>query len=58
MRDLNIATRDKLRDHWQLGSDVDVKAERGSRDLASGDLIMFLRNERSMGGQERNAWHR
>ena len=49
VRDLNIAARDKLRDHGQLGSEVDVKTERGSRDFASGDRMMFLRNERSMG---------
>ena len=58
VRDLNIAARDKLRDHGEVGSDVGVKTERGIRDFASGDRMMFLRNERSMGGQERNAWHR
>ena len=49
VRDLNIAARDKLRDHGQLGSDVDVKTERGQRDFATGDRMMFLRNERGMG---------
>ena len=49
VRDLNIAARDKLRDGGELGSDVDVKTERGSRDFASGDRMMFLRNERGMG---------
>jgi Ti-type conjugative transfer relaxase TraA len=49
VRDLNIAARDKLRDGGELGSDVDVKTERGSRYFASGDRLMFLRNERGMG---------
>ncbi|MEH6758301.1 MAG: Ti-type conjugative transfer relaxase TraA [Parasphingorhabdus sp.] len=49
VRDLNIAARDKLRDHGELGSDVGVETERGNRDFASGDRMMFLRNERGMG---------
>lgn len=49
VRDLNIAAREKLREHGELGADVDVKTERGSRDFASGDRLMFLRNERGMG---------
>ena len=49
VRDLNIAARDKLRDHGELGADVGVETERGNRDFASGDRMMFLRNERSMG---------
>jgi Ti-type conjugative transfer relaxase TraA len=49
VRDLNIAARDKLRVHGELGGDVDVKTERGERAFASGDRMMFLRNERGMG---------
>lgn len=49
VRDLNIAAREKLRDGGELGGDVDVNTERGSRDFASGDRMMFLRNERGMG---------
>ena len=49
VRDLNIAARDKLRDHGELGGDVDVKTERGERQFASGDRMMFLHNERGMG---------
>ena len=49
VRDLNIAAREKLRGHGQLGSDVNVKTERGERQFASGDRMMFLRNERGMG---------
>ena len=48
-RDLNIAARDKLRDGGELGADVDVKTERGDRAFASGDRMMFLRNERGLG---------
>ena len=49
VRDLNIAARDKLRDHGELGADVGIETERGNRDFASGDRMMFLRNERGMG---------
>lgn len=49
VRDLNVAARDKLRDHGQLGADVGIETERGMRDFASGDRMMFLRNERGMG---------
>jgi ATP-dependent exoDNAse (exonuclease V) alpha subunit len=49
VRDLNITAREKLRDHGELGADVDVKTERGERQFASGDRMMFLRNERGMG---------
>ncbi|MGV7119142.1 Ti-type conjugative transfer relaxase TraA [Sphingopyxis sp. 550A] len=48
VRDLNEAARDRMRDAGQLGDDVRVKTERGDRDFASGDRIMFLRNERSL----------
>jgi Ti-type conjugative transfer relaxase TraA len=49
VRDLNIAAREKLRDGGELGDDVDVKTERGERQFASGDRMMFLRNERGLG---------
>lgn len=49
VRDLNIAARDKLREDRELGGDVNVATERGMRDFASGDRMMFLRNERGMG---------
>lgn len=49
VRDLNIAARDKLRDQGELGADVRVETERGMRDFASGDRMMFLRNERGVG---------
>ena len=49
VRDLNLAARERLRDAGELGADVTVSAERGARDFARGDRIMFLKNERSLG---------
>ena len=48
VRELNEAARDRMRAAGQLGDDVSVKTERGARAFASGDRIMFLRNERSL----------
>ena len=48
VRDLNLAARDRLRDVGELGQDVAVSAERGARVFASGDRIMFLKNERGL----------
>ena len=49
VRDLNLAARDRLRDAGELGEDVRVSADRGAREFASGDRIMFLKNERGLG---------
>ena len=49
VRELNMAARTRLRDAGELGDDVSVSAERGARQFASGDRIMFLRNERELG---------
>jgi len=49
VRSLNGEARDRLRASGDLGDDVTVKAERGERQFATGDRIMFLRNERGMG---------
>ncbi len=49
VRDLNEAARGRMREAGALGDDATVKAERGERRFASGDRIMFLRNERSLG---------
>ncbi|AGH51576.1 conjugal transfer relaxase TraA (plasmid) [Sphingomonas sp. MM-1] len=49
VRDLNLAARDRLRDAGDLGQNVRVSAERGARDFAAGDRIMFLKNERGLG---------
>ena len=46
---LNTAARDRLRVGGALGDDVTLTVERGPRVFASGDRIMFLRNERSLG---------
>ena len=49
VRALNQAARGRMHEAGELGSDVIIKAERGERQFASGDRIMFLRNERSLG---------
>ncbi|MFH8654859.1 Ti-type conjugative transfer relaxase TraA [Sphingomonas paucimobilis] len=49
VQSLNSEARDRLRASGNLGDDVTVKAERGERQFATGDRIMFLRNERGMG---------
>ncbi len=48
VRDLNAAARQRIREAGALGDDVPIKVERGDRAFASGDRIMFLRNERSL----------
>ncbi|MBA2932592.1 Ti-type conjugative transfer relaxase TraA [Sphingomonas sp. CGMCC 1.13654] len=48
VRDLNTAARQRMREAAALGDDVPMKVERGDRAFASGDRIMFLRNERSL----------
>lgn len=48
VRELNEAARDRMRQADELGDDVRVKTERGNRAFASGDRIMFLRNERGL----------
>lgn len=48
VRELNEAARDAMRASGDLGDDVAVKVERGDRMFASGDRVMFLRNERSL----------
>ncbi|QCI96234.1 Ti-type conjugative transfer relaxase TraA [Novosphingobium sp. EMRT-2] len=49
VRELNEEARGRLRATGDLGEDVRFAAERGSRDFARGDRLMFLRNERSLG---------
>src|SRR3546814_6251527 len=44
VRDLNQAARDRLREAGELGQDVRISAERGAREFATGDRIMFLKN--------------
>ncbi|QLC23945.1 Ti-type conjugative transfer relaxase TraA [Parasphingopyxis algicola] len=49
VRALNGLARERLREADELGADVRITVERGARDFARGDRIMFLRNERSLG---------
>ena len=46
---VNAAARERLRIAGALGEDVTIATERGGRDVARGDRIMFLRNERGLG---------
>ena len=49
VRELNEAARDRMHASNELGDDVRMKTERGDRTFASGDRIMFLKNERGLG---------
>ncbi|UJX45271.1 Ti-type conjugative transfer relaxase TraA [Xanthobacter sp. YC-JY1] len=49
VQELNEAARDRMREAGNLGDDVRVAAERGARNFAPGDRIMFLKNERGLG---------
>ncbi|MFD1788561.1 Ti-type conjugative transfer relaxase TraA [Sphingomonas floccifaciens] len=49
VRELNEEARGRLRATGDLGEDVAFATERGARDFAAGDRLMFLRNERSLG---------
>jgi len=49
VRALNTAARERLRAGGELGEDVAVRTERGGREFATGDRVMFLKNERSLG---------
>ncbi len=49
VRELNQMARAKMREAGALGADATIKAARGERQFASGDRIIFLRNERGLG---------
>jgi Ti-type conjugative transfer relaxase TraA len=49
VRALNEAARDRIREAGDLGDDVRLTVERGTRSFASGDRVMFLQNERGLG---------
>ncbi|WP_232793138.1 Ti-type conjugative transfer relaxase TraA [Caulobacter hibisci] len=49
VRDLNLTARGRLGQAGALGEDVTVKAERGERSFATGDRLMFLKNDRGLG---------
>ena len=46
---LNDAARERVREAGALGRDVAVETERGARNFADGDRVMFLKNERELG---------
>lgn len=48
VRELNLAARERLRACGELGDDVVMQVERGERSFATGDRVMFLRNEREL----------
>ena len=47
--ELNQLARGRMRAAGELGEDQAVQAVRGERTFASGDRVMFLRNERGLG---------
>jgi Ti-type conjugative transfer relaxase TraA len=49
VRALNEAARERMRAAGDLGDEVRVTVERGARNFASGDRVMFLQNERGFG---------
>jgi Ti-type conjugative transfer relaxase TraA len=49
VRALNEAARMRMRAAGDLGDDVRLTVERGARNFASGDRVMFLQNERELG---------
>jgi len=49
VRELNEAARERMREAGDLGEDVCVTVERGVRNFAAGDRVMFLQNERGLG---------
>jgi Ti-type conjugative transfer relaxase TraA len=46
---LNRAARERLHAQGELGTDVAIRTERGVRDFADNDRILFLKNERDLG---------
>jgi len=50
VRALNEGARERMRAAGDLGEDVRVSVERGARSFATGDRVMFLQNERGLGG--------
>ena len=47
--EINREARERLLMAGELGADVQIAAERGTREFAQGDRIMLLKNERSRG---------
>jgi Ti-type conjugative transfer relaxase TraA len=57
VQQLNSVARDRLREAGELGDDMIVKTGRGERAFASGDRIMFLKNERGIGVKNGSLGH-
>ncbi|ANN57217.1 Ti-type conjugative transfer relaxase TraA [Mesorhizobium loti NZP2037] len=49
VRALNQAARERMRAAGDIGDEVQLNVERGARAFASGDRVMFLRNEHGLG---------
>ena len=49
VRALNEAARERMRAAGDLGDELRVTVERGARNFASGDRVMYLQNERGLG---------
>lgn len=49
VRALNLTARERMRAAGDLGSEFRLTVERGERDFATGDRIMFLQNDRGLG---------
>ncbi|MBL9071683.1 MAG: Ti-type conjugative transfer relaxase TraA [Sphingopyxis sp.] len=49
VRELNEEVRERLKAGGALGNEVALTVERGERSFATGDRIMFLKNERDLG---------
>jgi Ti-type conjugative transfer relaxase TraA len=49
VRELNELARGHLRASGELGDDLRLTVERGERDFAAGDRVIFLKNERGLG---------
>jgi ATP-dependent exoDNAse (exonuclease V) alpha subunit len=47
--ELNALARDRLRTHHELGIDYRLETTRGEKLFASGERVMFFRNERGLG---------
>jgi len=49
VRELNVQAREILKEEGRLAGGQSVATSRGTREFASGDRILFLRNEKSVG---------
>ena len=56
VRALNDAARERMRAAGDLGDELHVAVERGARNFASGDRVMFLQNERGLGVKNGTLW--